>query len=48
MDLNEGRMDKQQMFECLLLATVKTNQVDLLARLEAKVDTTLTIMKEEM
>jgi hypothetical protein len=40
-------MDTQQMFECML-ATMKTNQEDLLARLEAKTDTTLTTMKEEM
>jgi oligoribonuclease (3'-5' exoribonuclease) len=40
-------MDTQQMFECLL-ATMKTNQEDLLARLEAKTDTTLTTVKEEM
>jgi hypothetical protein len=40
-------MDTQQMFECLL-GTMKTNQEDLLARLEAKTDTTLTTMKEEM
>jgi hypothetical protein len=40
-------MDIQQMFECLL-ATMKTNQQDLLARLEAKMGTTLTTMKEEM
>jgi hypothetical protein len=40
-------MDTQQMFECLL-ATMKTNQEDLLAKLEAKTDTTLTTMKKEM
>jgi hypothetical protein len=40
-------MDTQQMFECLL-ATMKTNQEDLLARLEAKMDTALTTTKEEM
>jgi hypothetical protein len=40
-------MDTQQMFECLL-ATMKTNQEDLLAKLEAKMDTTLTTMKKEM
>jgi hypothetical protein len=35
------------MLECLL-ATMKINQEDLLARLQAKMDTTLTIMKEAM
>jgi ElaB/YqjD/DUF883 family membrane-anchored ribosome-binding protein len=40
-------MDTQQMFE-RLLATMKTNQEDLLARWEAKMDTTLTTIKEEM
>jgi hypothetical protein len=40
-------MDTQQMFECLL-ATMKTNQEDLLVRLEAKTDTTLATMEEEM
>jgi hypothetical protein len=40
-------MDTQKTFECLL-ATMKTNQEDILARLEAKKDTTLTAMKEEM
>jgi hypothetical protein len=39
-------MDTTQMFE-RLLATMKANQEDLLARWEAKMDTTLTIMKEE-
>jgi hypothetical protein len=40
-------MDTQQMFE-RLLATMKTNQEDLLARWEAKMDITLTTIKEEM
>jgi hypothetical protein len=40
-------MDTQEIFE-RLLATMKTNQEDLLARWEAKMDTTLTTIKEEM
>jgi hypothetical protein len=44
--VNKGRMNTADV-ECLL-ATMKTNQKALLARLEAKTDTTVTTMKEEM